>query len=146
MSFLCDWPDGGKQCGAEAEWFISGVNSDRPICTACLARVTPQPANHYSIQDIDPKRVPGPTFVQPIGPPDPWAGAKIPFQSVGGDRAYHATASGPQTTHISGFINNPMPPPAPAQPSRPPLKDAFADLASALLDLGIKKIEDWRKR
>lgn len=140
--WVCDWPNGGKQCGAEAEWFISGVNSDRPICTACLARVTPQPANHYSIQDIDPKRVPGPTFV---APPDPWAGSR-PF--VPPERpANPPAASGPQKIYTSGFINPaPQPPAEPAAPSRPPLKDAFADLASALLSLGIEKITDWRKR
>jgi hypothetical protein len=161
MSWACDWPDGGKQCGKPAEWYISSPLSDRPICTGCLAKVTPQPANHYSIEHIDPKRVPGPTYEPPV---DPWAGMR--------------------TVHTSGFISNrpanPPPPPVnpmtpldeafaqarrggPAtppgwrpsweraeeqgpQPSRPPLKDAFADLASALLDLGLKKVDEWRKR
>ena len=118
--WVCDWPDGGKQCGKPAEWYISSPLSDRPICTGCLGKVTPQPANHYSIEHIDPKRVPGPTYEPPA---DPWAATRIPLQSVGGDQTYNSPG-----------------------PSRPPLKDAFADLASALLDLGIKKIEDWRKR
>lgn len=139
--WVCDWPDGGKQCGKPAEWYLAGVLTDRPICTACLAKVTPQPVNHYSIEHIDPKRVPGSTYEPPIGPPDPWAGMRsvhtsgfvstgpaIPLQSVGDGRAHNS------------------PPAEPAAPSRPPLKDAFADLASALLDLGLTKVAEWRKR
>jgi hypothetical protein len=157
QAFACDWPDGGKQCGKPAEWYLAGTLTDRPICTACLAKVTPQPANHYSIEHIDPKRVPGPSFAMPIGAPDPWAATRIPFQSVGDGRAHNSPASGPQTVHTSGFISpeRPSNPPAqpsgfgampPVAPSRPPLKDAFADLASALLDLGLTKVAEWRKR
>jgi hypothetical protein len=132
--WVCDWPNGGKQCGAEASWFLDQGSTHRPVCGRCL-NLVPQPCDHRAIIAIDPTKVPGPTFV---APPDPWAG--------------------PRTVHTSGaaFIsdrpaNPPGPPPGfgampPAQPSRPPLKDAFADLASALLALGLSKVDEWRKR
>lgn len=36
--------------------------------------------------------------------------------------------------------------PPPAMPSRPPLREAFADLGAALLELAKGRLEDWRKR
>src|SRR5579863_3122649 len=110
VPWVCDWPDGGKQCGKPAEWYLAGTLTDRPICTACLAKVmpqTPQSVNHYSIEHIDPKRVPGPTYEPPA---DPWAATR--------------------TVHTSGFVSSrPSNPPAqppgfgampPTAPSRPP--------------------------
>lgn len=153
--FACDWPDGGKTCGKPAEWYLPGASADRPICTGCLAKVTPQPANHYSIEHIDPSRVPGPTFK---APPDPWGatrlgggggvGVKDGATGIGGgipfkpstwldDEAAAWNAKRPRVEPI---------PPAPAAPSRPPLKEACADLAAALLSLGLEKITEWRKR
>jgi hypothetical protein len=127
MMWPCDWPDGGKQCGAEAPWFLDQGTTHRPICTACLAKVTPQPADHFNIGVIDPTKVPGPGFILDRSanpPPPPVNPVTPPGWRLSWERSEKPTP----------------------QPSRPPLKDAFADLASALLDLGLKKVDEWRKR
>jgi hypothetical protein len=156
--WVCDWPDGGKQCGAAASWFLDQGSTHRPVCGRCL-NLVPQPCDHRAIIAIDPTKVPGPTFV---APPDPWAGPQTVHTSGAAfisdrpanpppspmtplDQAFARQANWKRVPpeELPGYQPNPMPS---AQPSRPPLKDAFADLASALLTLGIQKLDDWRKR
>lgn len=120
MSFTCDWPKGRGVCGAPAVAYVNQGPTHRPICRACQDLV-PTPYTWGAIEQIDPTRVPGPTFVhprEPDAPPDP-----IPLNVENPNLGVSAE---PQT-------------------SRPPLGEAFADLALAAMRWAQRKLEGASK-
>jgi hypothetical protein len=105
-------------CGKPAEFFHDGGMYHRPLCSECAAARGTRLVPYPPISVVDP--------------------AKVPF-SCGGFVDDRPDREDPPVGH-SG-------PPPPLQPlSRPPLREAFADLATALLLKGQEVIEDWRRR
>jgi hypothetical protein len=153
--YTCDWPASGGVCGKQAWEFVDGGPHHRPVCRphACVAAQNGAPIR--DIEDIDPTMVP----------------QKIPTQAergwvdADGGRwvVREGVVAGATTGAQPPFVHNPIPPPKepwvfqPLEPvdpppsvapplSRPPLKEALAEVALAFLGFVKKKIEEETKR
>jgi hypothetical protein len=119
MNYTCDWPGlAGGACGAPAVRYIDHGSVHRPVC-AEHART----ASQVSLDTSCP-------FIELVDP------AKVPKKTP---------------TQVERVKSQELPPaspsiPHPAMPSRPPLRQAVAELGAALLDLAKGKLEDWRSK
>ena len=130
-------------CGKQAFWFTDGGQYHRPLCAGHSEQTQALLKLRQPIGLIDPAKVP----------------QKLPTQEeqarLGDHWIVHEGATVQTTGAQPPFVRNPMfqplepvdVPPSVAPPlSRPPLKDALADVALAFLGFVKKKIEEETKR
>lgn len=153
----CDWPaNGTTACGKAASWFLDEGGVHRPICDVCRANATLRTTCAW-IGHVDLSRVPGwprikarldtEKTAKPLTEIKAVDAAPDPNEvrsRVVNPRAYvygpvDSAPTGPGTTQTNEM-------PAPSMPSRPPLKDALAELAVSMLQLAKVKVDEWGKR
>jgi len=126
-TFGCDWPINGVACGKPAQWFIEVDGVHRPLCDECtgyaarIAEASNTPLHFEPIDGVDAERIP----------------KKIPTQA---ERMGIGYPPPPKTSPSIPPALDPEP-----RPSRPPLRQALADLAGALLEEAQKGVERWRR-
>lgn len=118
--YECDWP----QCEYKGEWAHSFVDTDdihRPVCRAHALEARSVGAIVRPISEVQDVKVP-----------------KKPQTQAEQERQWQSFREQPEVRRFFGED--------PSRPSRPPLREAFANLAGALLDKAKEEVERWRKQ
>jgi hypothetical protein len=133
--YTCDSPRNGVACGAPAISFYDGGSYHRPLCIDCgHLHYESKGKMVHPISSVDPEKAPQKPSVQTED-------RRVP-------RRESAASFPPQPIHEQPSAS-PGPPfgyQPPAAASRPPLKTAFAELATTLLMIARDKIEQWSRR
>jgi hypothetical protein len=167
--YTCDWPSSGGVCGRQAFWFIDAGGYHRPLCQDHASRRSEDEVLSEGaargIEEINGSKVP-----QKI--PTQTERAKLDGRNVA-ERARAIDAAGrikmePERWTVRDGVPvveaveapafkwpsppEPPTPPEPPQPpsvasplSRPPLKEALADVAVAFLGFLKKEIEGYKR-
>jgi hypothetical protein len=126
--YTCDWPASGGVCGKQAFWFANGGAYHRPLCVEHSLEYQGSRSDVRRIDEIDPAKVPQKILTQ--AERKRLTGVRRngrPFPDV-------FTAA------------DAAPPPSVAPPlSRPPLREALADVAISFLRNLKKKLDEEAK-
>lgn len=121
FDYRCDWPNCEPPRRAVA--FVDQGETHRPVCAMHADYVVDNELGRVvGIEQIDPKKVP----------------RKVPTQA---ERERAPAPSEPPIDEVERHTQ-----PTDTRPSRPPLREAFANLAAALLDSAKEEVERWRRR